>query len=118
MAGIEVQIFGIKKSAETRKALRYFAERRVKTHFVDLNERPASIGELTRFVQKFGMKSLVDDSSRRYSELGLRYSQLSDQRWLEKLVDEPLLLRVPLVRYQNRLTIGVNEATWNEWLGR
>ena len=52
---MEVQIFGVKKSADTRKALRFFAERRVKTHFVDLNERAASLGELRRFVQKFGL---------------------------------------------------------------
>jgi hypothetical protein len=49
-----VQIFGIRKSADTRKALRFFAERRVKTHFVDLEERPASPGELNRFAKKFG----------------------------------------------------------------
>ena len=48
---MEVQIFGVKKSADTRKALRFFAERRIKTHFVDLNERAASPGELKRFVE-------------------------------------------------------------------
>ena len=46
---VEVQIFGFKKNADTRKALRFFAERRVKTHFVDLAERAASLGELNRF---------------------------------------------------------------------
>jgi arsenate reductase-like glutaredoxin family protein len=48
---VEVQIFGTKKSAETRKALRFFAERRVRTHFVDLAERAAALGELRRFAQ-------------------------------------------------------------------
>src|SRR5215210_7054466 len=74
-----VQIFGIRKSAATRKALRFFSERRVKTHFVDLLERPASIGELRRFAQKFGVMSIVDKESARFSELGLRYAQLSDE---------------------------------------
>ena len=68
---MEVQIFGVKKSAETRKALRFFAERRVKTHFVDLVERPASPGELNRFIQKFGIEALIDRSSRRFADLGL-----------------------------------------------
>jgi hypothetical protein len=67
---MDVQIFGVKKSAETRKALRFFAERRMRTHFVDLQERAASRGELTRFAQKFGAQALIDDSSRRYAELG------------------------------------------------
>jgi len=86
---MEVQVFGTKKSAETRKALRFFAERRIKTHFVDLNERPASLGELNRFVQKFGLDRLIDRDSKRFAELGLAHARLSDQRWLEKLVDEP-----------------------------
>ncbi len=113
---MEVQIFGIKKSADTRKALRFFSERRVKTHFVDLVERPASLGELRRFAQKFGVSALVDRDSKRFNELGLRYAQLSDDRWLEKLSEEPLLLRLPLVRNANRLVIGVDEATWKSWM--
>jgi arsenate reductase-like glutaredoxin family protein len=113
---LEVQIFGIKKSADTRKALRFFSERRIKTHFVDLVERPASLGELRRFAQKFGTASLVDRESRRFSELGLRFAQLSDDRWLDKLSDEPLLLRMPLVRSGNRLTVGPDESTWKKWL--
>lgn len=115
---LEVQIFGVKKSADTRKALRFFSERRIKTHFVDLMERPASLGELRRFAQKFGVTALVDRNSRRFDELGLRYAQLTDERWLEKLVDEPLLLRIPLVRNANQLTVGAEEKAWKEWTGR
>jgi arsenate reductase (glutaredoxin) len=112
----EVQIFGVKKSAETRKALRFFAERRVKTHFVDLTVRAASLGELRRFAQRFGARALVDDESRRFDELGLRYATYSDDRWLEKLADDPMLLRMPLVRQQNRLTIGDAEPDWKRWM--
>jgi arsenate reductase-like glutaredoxin family protein len=117
-AALEVQIFGIKKSADTRKALRFFAERRVKTHFVDLMERPASLGELRRFAQKFGVTALIDRDSKRFDELGLRYAQLSDDRWLDKLSEEPLLLRLPLVRNANELVVGVDEATWRSWMER
>src|SRR5919112_6799605 len=112
---MEVQIFGTKKSADTRKALRFFAERRVKTHFVDLAERAASLGELKRFAQKFGVGALIDKESRRYAELGLAHARYADERWLEKLADEPLLLRQPLVRQQHKLTVGLAEAEWKEW---
>ena len=115
---MEVQIFGIRKSSDTRKALRFFAERRIKTHFVDLQELAASHGELRRFAQKFGVDALVDRGSRRYAELGLGAARLSEDRWLEKLVDEPLLLRLPLVRRQHQLTVGDAEPTWREWTGR
>lgn len=115
---MEVQIFGIKKSADTRKALRFFSERRIRTHFVDLMERPAALGELRRFAQKFGVMALVDKESKRFDELGLRYAQLSDDRWLEKLTLEPLLLRIPLVRNANQLVIGADEDTWKSWIDR
>ncbi len=113
-----VQVFGTKKSADTRKALRFFAERRVQVHFVDLAQRAASPGELRRFVQKFGVQALVDREAKRFRELGLGAAHLSDERWLEKLAAEPLLLRQPLVRNDNQLTIGDAEPTWREWLGR
>ncbi len=113
---MEVQIFGVKKSADTRKALRFFSERRVKTHFVDLTERAASAGELQRFVQKFGLTRLIDKTSRRYQELGLAHARLSDETWLSKLVDEPLLLSMPLVRNGKLLTVGLAEEDWKRWM--
>ncbi len=115
---MNIQVFGTKKNAETRKALRFFAERRVPVHYVDLAQRAASAGELRRFAQKFGVQALVDCEARRFRELGLGAAQLSEERWLEKLAAEPLLLRQPLVRNESRLTIGEAEATWREWVGR
>lgn len=113
---MEVQVFGVRKNADTRAALRFFAERRVRTHFVDLAERAASLGELRRFAQKFGAQVLLDRSSKRFGELGLGTALYGDEKWLEKLVAEPLLLRMPLVRHQQRLTVGAAEATWEEWV--
>ena len=115
---MEVQIFGLQKSADTRKALRFFAERRVRPHFVDLRARTASPGELRRFAQKFGIEALLDRDSPRFAELGLRSARLSDDRWIEKLAEEPLLLRVPLVRQQQRLTVGLAEDEWRAWVGK
>jgi arsenate reductase (glutaredoxin) len=113
---MEVQIFGIKKSSDTRKALRFFSERRIKTHFVDLNERAASLGELRRFAQKFGVGALIDSSSAVFQDLGLRHARMSDDSWLSRLAEEPLLLKMPLVRSGTQLTIGLHESTWKSWL--
>src|SRR6266705_2313393 len=115
---MEVQIFGVKKSPETRKALRFFAERRVKTHFVDLMERPAAKGELRRFFEKFGIGLLLDAKSKRFQELGLGHARMSDESWLDKLATEPLLLRMPLVRNSNHLSIGADEEVWGKWMER
>lgn len=113
---MEVQVFGTQKNQGTRRALRFWSERRVKVHFVDLRERAASKGELQRFVQKFGITALIDRDSRRYSELGLGVSRYSDDRWLQILTDEPLVLTQPLTRYGSKLTIGIDEAVWKDWI--
>ena len=119
---MEVQIFGVKKSPDTRKALRFFAERRVKTHFVDFAERAPSLGELRRFAQRFGLDRLIDRESREYEDLGLRHARLSDDRWLEKLMDAPSILRMPLVRQigpgASGLTVGLAEDEWRTWVER
>jgi arsenate reductase (glutaredoxin) len=115
---MEVQVFGTKKNAATRKALRFFAERRIRTHFVDLAQRAASAGELRRFAQKFGTQALLDRESKRFAELGLSAASYTDERWLALLADEPLLLMQPLVRNGSQLTIGEAEPTWREWAGR
>ena len=115
---MEIQIFGLQKSADTRTALRFFAERRVRTHFVDLKQRPAAPAELRRFAQKFGVQALIDRESRRFADLGLGTARLTDERWLDRLAEEPMLLRIPLVRWQQKLTIGVAEEEWRAWTGK
>jgi arsenate reductase-like glutaredoxin family protein len=116
---MEVQIFGVKKSADTRKALRFFAERRIKSHFVDFTERAASSQELRRFAQRYGVEALIDRSSRSFASLGLRHASFSEERWLDKLAEEPLMLRMPLVRQigtgAKGLTIGLAEEEWRQW---
>ncbi len=113
---LEVQVFGTKKHPATRAALRFFSERRVRTHFVDLNERPAAPGELKRFAQKVGAEGLVDRTSRRFTELGLGPARYGEERWLAILADEPLLLVQPLVRHKHQVTVGAADATWTAWV--
>jgi arsenate reductase-like glutaredoxin family protein len=111
-----VQIFGTRKSADTRKALRFFAERRVATHFVDFQERGPALGELRRFSERFGVSTLVDRESRRFLDLGLQRSMHSDDWWLKRLTEEPRMLKQPLVRFGHQVTIGLDESTWRAWL--
>ena len=113
---MDVQVFGTHKHADVRKALRFFSERRVKVHFVDLKERAARKGELQRFAQKYGVGALIDKTSSRYADLGLGVVRYDDDRWLDTLATEPLVLRVPLVRCQHKVTIGLAEDQWKLWL--
>src|SRR5690606_27995072 len=100
----------------TQKALRFFKERRVKVHFVDLNERAASAGELRRFEQKFGVAALLDREGKRFRERGLHVAHLPEAKILPLLVEDPLLLVTPLVRNGNQLTLGHAEPQWREWM--
>ena len=112
----QVQVFGTKKNADTRKALRFFAERRIFTHFVDFQERAPALGELRRFSERFGVSTLVDRESRRLLDLGLQRSMHSDDWWLQKLTEEPGMLKQPLVRFGSKVTVGLDENAWRDWL--
>jgi arsenate reductase len=112
---VEVQIFGTKSCSESRKALRFFKERRIKTHFVDLKERAASAGELRRFAEKFGAEALLDREGRRFRERGLHVAHVAPARILPLLEDDALLLRTPLLRAGKHLSVGWDEGKWREW---
>src|SRR5438093_10568091 len=96
----------------SRKARRFFAERRIAVHFVDLEERPASKGELRRFAERLGPAAVVDKESATYKAMGLRVALDSPQRLLERALSEPRLLRTPLVRNGGKVTIGHTPDEW------
>jgi arsenate reductase (glutaredoxin) len=111
-----VQIFGVKDSHSTRVAQRFFKERGVKFQFVDLKQRPMSPAEIKRFVDRLGISSLIDTAEKAYIEEGLQYLKLTDSEWLAKIERNSKLLRVPLVRSGNRISIGHDERAWKEML--
>ena len=113
---LNVQIFGFKDCQDTRKALRFFAERRISPHFVDLEERPATRGELQRFAERFGAVALVDRESSRFRDLGLHVAGDSPERLLERALGAPRLLRTPLVRCGGQLAIGPAPQAWQAWV--
>jgi len=111
-----VQIFGFRNDADTRKAQRFFAERRIVVHFVDLAERPASPGELRRFKERFGAEALVNRASPRFRDLGLSAAGDSPERLLARAVAEPGLLHTPLVRCGSRVSVGHAPDEWAAWV--
>ena len=114
---MEVQIFGIKNDANVRKAERFFKERRIRIHFMDFKQRNPSKGELRRFFQKFDEEKLIDRNAKRFKTLGLQTAYYSDDRWLDIACEEPMILRQPLVRSGNLLSVGAAEEEWRGWVG-
>lgn len=113
-----VQIFGIKNSSSTRAAERFFKERRIPTQFVDLKQRPMAPGEIRRFLERFRLAGILDTEGKAYQQAGLKYLKISDAELLAKIEAEPLLLRLPLVRFGNLLSIGKDETSWTAMTGK
>ena len=111
-----VQIFGIRNSHATRAAERFFRERRVGIQFVDLKQKPMAPAEIDRFIHRFGLTALLDTGSKAYGDAGLKYLKLSDAGLLARIEREPTLLRLPLVRAGNRLSVGHDEESWKMML--
>jgi arsenate reductase len=111
-----IQIFGLEKDPATRAAQRFFKERRVAISFVDLRKRPIAPGELRRFVDRLGARSLIDETSRVYRQAGLGFLRMDDDDVVARVLVDASLLRLPLVRNGNEVTVGRAEATWKGWL--
>jgi arsenate reductase-like glutaredoxin family protein len=109
---VSVQIFGLKNSQPTRAAERFFKERGIQIHHVDLKLKPMSSGEIKRFSDRFGLRALCDTEGNAWIDAGLRYIKLSDTELLAKIERDPRLLRLPLVRAGNKLTVGQDEDGW------
>ena len=110
------QIFGLKNSQATRAAERFFKERRTPIQFVDLKQKPMAPAEIKRFVDRFGLPALLDTEAKAYTDAGLKYLKVSDKELLGKIEANPQLLRLPLIRAANRLSIGQDEESWKAML--
>jgi arsenate reductase-like glutaredoxin family protein len=113
---LNVQIFGLKNSSATRAAERFFKERRVAIQFVDLSKKPMAPGEIKRFVDRFGLDQLFDTEGTAYQDAGLKYMKMSQGELLQRVERDAKLLRLPLVRSANRLSVGRDEASWKAML--
>jgi arsenate reductase len=115
VAGV-VQIFGTKKCADTRKAERWFKERSIKIQLVDLKEKGLSPGELRSVAACVGLDALVDRESQRFRDKGLRVASFHGGLLEKTLLDDPLLLKTPIVRNGKEATVGYAPETWTAWL--
>ena len=111
-----VQVFGLVGDQATRAALRFFKERRFTIHFVDLRRKPIAAGELRRFTDRLGARTVLDADGRAAREAGIGYLRLTDGEVVERLLADQRLLRLPLVRFGTELSAGRDEAAWKRWL--
>jgi arsenate reductase len=114
---MNVQLYGTKRCPESRKAERFFKERGVKLHVLDLAQKGMSAGELRNVAARVGgMEALIDREGKRYLERGLKYAAPTGPRIEQLLADDPLLLRTPIVRSEGRATVGYEPEVWQRWI--
>ena len=109
---MNIQIFGKSKCFETKKAERYFKERRIRYQLVDLKKYGISRGELQSVKNAVGLEALVDP---RHPDAALVSYLAYDQDKLEKLLEDPGLLRTPIVRNGRQATVGYCPDVWKTW---
>ena len=109
---MNIQIFGTGKCFDTKKAERWFKERRIKFQRVDLNRQGMSLGELNSVRQAVGLEAMVDP---KHPDAVLLSYLASEQAKVEKLFEDPSLLRTPIVRSGRQATVGYCPEIWAGW---
>jgi len=109
---MNIQIFGKSKCFDTRKAERYFKERGIKFHSIDLLQKCLSKGELTSVIAAVGIDSLACEKSQDYH----LFKHLVDEAKPGKLLECPKLLKTPIVRNGKSATVGYCPEVWKHWL--
>ncbi len=111
---MNIQIYGVKKCFDTKKAERYFKERRIKYQFIDLTIKGLSKGELQSVKSAVGLMNLIDDKSKEYERLNIQHIMNSSVKE-ELLLNNPKLYRTPIVRNGKKATVGYEPEVWKNW---
>ena len=109
---MNIQIFGKNKCFDTKKAERYFKERRIKYQYVDVVRYGMSRGELKSVKNAVGLEAMLDEQNPEYA---MAAYLAGDEAKLEKLFENPILLRPPIVRNGRQATVGYAPDIWKEW---
>ena len=112
---MNIQIFGTKKSFDTKKAERYFKERSIKYQFIDLKDKAMSKGEFTSVCQAVGgMDQLIDENCSDKDLLAL-IKYIAPEQKVDKILDNQNVLKAPIVRNGKQATVGYQPDVWKEW---
>ena len=112
---MNIQIFGTKKCNETKKAERFFKERGIKYQFVDMKEKGMSKGEFMSVAQvNGGIENMINWDGKDQDTLALiRY--IADEDKLKKILENPFVIKTPVVRNGNQSTLGYQPEVWKKW---
>ena len=110
---MNIQIFGKSKCFDTKKAERYFKERRIKYQLIDIVKYGMSRGEFSSVKAAVGIDALVDENAKEYERQGIKY--LANDDLEERLMDSPSMIKTPIVRNGKKATVGYAPDVWEVW---
>ncbi|SMC16439.1 arsenate reductase [Clostridium acidisoli DSM 12555] len=111
---MNIQIFGVKKCFDTKKAERYFKERKIKYQYIDLEVKEISKRELQTIITAVGINELINTKAKEYKKLNVEQIRSSEIK-AELLLKNPKLYKTPIVRNGKKATVGVMMDIWKEW---
>jgi arsenate reductase (glutaredoxin) len=114
----KIEVFGLDDSQPTRAAVRFFRERRIVVRFVDLRKKRMDAGELRGFVSRLGAGALFEAGDGGSADSGPAAGSADMGSLVARMHADVRLLRLPLVRYGDDVTVGPDETTWRAWLAR
>ena len=109
---MNIQIWGKSKCFDTKKAERYFKERRIKYQYIDVLRYGMSRGELNAVKNAVGLEAMIDTNDEDYP---LVQYLASAEAKLDKLFEDPYLLKTPIVRNGKQATVGYCPEVWKGW---
>lgn len=112
---MNIQIFGTKKCFDTKKAERYFKERRIKYQYVDLPRYGLSKGEFNSVKSAVGLENMFNTEAKEYKDLNLHRISPGNSSREDILFENPKVLKTPIVRNGKKATIGYQPETWDIW---
>lgn len=112
---MNIQIFGMKKSFDTKKAERYFKERGIKYQFIDMKEKGLSKGEFNSVCQAIGSMEQLIDPNCKEKELLLLIQYISQEDKAEKILENQNVIKIPIVRNGKQATVGYQPEVWKNW---
>ena len=112
---MNIQIFGKNKCFDTKKAERYFKERKIKYQYIDLVRYGLSPKEFDAVLRGVGgVNQLIDWESKHQEVTLMRYMD-DDRAKEDKIYDAPELMRSPIVRNGKMVTVGYCPEIWKTW---
>lgn len=110
---MNIQVMGTKSCNDTKKAERFFKERRIQFHFRDLNEKGITKGELDNITKVIPLEELIDREGKQFKKRNMKFMVFNIE---EELLEDPLLFNTPIVRNEKEVTLGYQPEIWKKWL--